>query len=74
MNHAVKGHPGWTGHSGDFWQNRIHWRREWQTTSISLLQEPRKQYENAKRYDTERWTPQVRRCPICYWGGVEGSH
>ena len=23
--------------------------------------------EKSKRYDTERWTPQVCRCPICYW-------
>ena len=33
--------------------------------------EPHKQYEKAKRYDTERWTPQVGRCPICYWKRVE---
>ena len=25
----------------------------------------------AKRYDTERWTPQVGRCPICYWRRVD---
>ena len=25
----------------------------------------------AKRYDTERWTPQVGRCPICYWRRAE---
>ena len=29
------------------------------------------QYENAKWYDTERWTPKVSRCPICYWRRVE---
>ena len=23
--------------------------------------------EKSKRYETERWTPQVCRCPICYW-------
>ena len=33
--------------------------------------EPHKQYEKAKRYDTERWTPQVGRCPICYWKRAE---
>ena len=47
------------------------WRREWQTTSASLPWEPHKQYEKAKRYDTERWTPQVGRCPICYWKRAE---
>ena len=25
------------------------------------------EYEKAKREDTERGTPQVGRCPICYW-------
>ena len=29
------------------------------------------QYEKAKGYDTERWTPQVGRCPICYWRTVK---
>ena len=29
------------------------------------------QYEKAKRYDTERWTPQVGGCPICYRRRVE---
>ena len=24
------------GHSGEFWQNEVHWRREWQTTSVFL--------------------------------------
>ena len=36
MNHAVKGHPGWMGHSGEFWQNVVHWRRERQATSVFL--------------------------------------
>ena len=40
------------------------------TTSLSLPWEPHKEYEKAKRY-TERWTPQVRICPICYWKRVE---
>ena len=24
----------------------------------------------AKRYDTERWTPLISRCPVCYWRRV----
>ena len=32
---------------------------------------PSEQYEKAKRYDTERWTPQVSRLPIYYWRRVE---
>ena len=54
------------GHGGEFWQNMVHWRREWQTTSVFLPWELYEQYEKAKRWDTERWTSQVGRCPICY--------
>ena len=44
----------------------VHWRWEWQTSSVFLPWEPHEQHENAKRYDTERWTPQLSRCPIYY--------
>ena len=37
-----------TGHSGEFWQNVVHWRREWPTTSVFLPWEPHEQYEKAK--------------------------
>ena len=46
------------GHSGEFWQNMVHWRRVRQITSVFLPCEPHEQYEKAKRYDTERWIPQ----------------
>ena len=36
LSHAVWGHPRWSGHGGEVWQNVIHWRREWQTTSVFL--------------------------------------
>ena len=47
------------GHGGEGWQNVIHWRKEWQTTSVFLPWEPHEQYEKAKSFDTERWTLQV---------------
>ena len=47
------------GHGGQYWQNVVHWRREWQTTSVFFPWEPHEQYEKTKREDTERWTPQV---------------
>ena len=28
------------GHGGEFWQNVVHWRREWQTTSVFCLENP----------------------------------
>ena len=34
------------GHGGEVWQNVVHWRKEWQTTSVFLPWEPR---ENMKR-------------------------
>ena len=39
----------WMGHAGEFWQNMVHWRREWQTTLVFLPWEPHEQYEKAKR-------------------------
>ena len=28
------------GHGGEVWQNVVHWRREWQTTSVFLPENP----------------------------------
>ena len=67
----MEGHPRQVGHDGEFWQN-VHWRREWQTTSVFLPWEPLEQYEKAKRYDNEWWTLQVGRCPI-WWDGWMAS-
>ena len=36
------------GHGGEFWQNVVHWRGEWKTTSVFLPWEPHEQYEKAK--------------------------
>ena len=36
----------WTGCIS--WQNVVHWRREWQTTSVFFPWEPHEQYEKAK--------------------------
>ena len=35
------------GHGGEVWQNVVHWRREWQTTSVFLPCETHEQYEKA---------------------------
>ena len=45
LSHAVWGHPRWPGHGGEVWQNVVHRRREWQTTSAFLPWEPQEQYE-----------------------------
>ena len=41
------GNPRWVGHGGEIWQNVVHWRREWQTTSVFLPWEPHEQYEKS---------------------------
>ena len=48
LSHAMWGHPRWTGHDGEVWQNVVHWRREWQTTSVFLPWEPHEQYKRQK--------------------------
>ena len=40
LSHAMWGHPGWAGHGGEVWQNVVHWRREWQVTSVFLPWNP----------------------------------
>ena len=50
------------------WQNMLYWRTERQIISVSLLQEPHEQYENAKIYNTRRWIPKFGKCLICYLG------
>ena len=40
MSRAMKDHPRWTGQNDAFWQNMVHWRRKWQTTSYSCLDNP----------------------------------
>ena len=36
LSHVMWGHPRQAGHGGEVWQNVVHWRREWQTTSVLL--------------------------------------
>ena len=38
-------HPRQMGHGGDFWQNAVQWRRQWQTTLVFLPWEPHEQYK-----------------------------
>ena len=46
MSHAwnYEPYPKQTGHGGEFWQNVVHCRREWQPTSVFLPSEPHEQY------------------------------
>jgi len=53
------------GHGGEFWQNMVHLRREWQTSILALRSN--EQYKKAKRYETERWTPQAGRYSSATW-------
>ena len=57
MSHAMQGHPGQTGHSEEFWQNVVHWRREWQSTPVFLPGEHHEQYEEAKHMTLEDKSP-----------------
>ena len=40
LSHALWGHPRLTGHGGEVRQIVVHWRREWQTTLYSCLENP----------------------------------
>ena len=69
MSQAVQSHPRWTGHSEEFWQNVVYWRRKQQPTPVFLPQESHEQYEKAKIYDPGRWVPKVGR--VQYANGEE---
>ena len=43
------GPPRQTDHGEEFWQNMVHWKMEWQTTSAFLPWELHEQYEKSKR-------------------------
>ena len=43
MSHTMKGHSRQMGHGREFWQNVIHWRREWQTTPVFWSEESHEQ-------------------------------
>ena len=53
----MQGHPGQTGHSEEFWQNVVHWKREWQSTPVFLPGEHHEQYEEAKHMTLEEKSP-----------------
>ena len=53
LSHAVWGHPRRAGHGGEVWQNVVHWRREWQATSVFLPWQPHKQYQNDRTLKEE---------------------
>ena len=55
--------PRRAGPGEEFWQNVVHWRREWQTTSVFLPWGPHERYEKGKKCDSGRWAPKVGRCP-----------
>ena len=72
MSPATLGLPGQLGHGQEFWQNVVHWRREWQTTSVFLLQEPHEQYE--KQQDTIAEDEPSRLVAVQYGTGKEGRN
>ena len=57
MSHALRDHPKWTGHGGEFWQNMVHWRRERQTTWVFSPQKPINSIEKKKDMASEDDSP-----------------
>ena len=35
----MQGHPRWTDHSEEFWQDMVHWIRKWQAIGLNLKNE-----------------------------------
>ena len=73
MSHAVYGHPRQRGHSGEFWQNVIHWRRKWQTTSVYLPWEPHELYKRTKKLLYLKMSPPDLKMPNMLLGKNRGE-
>ena len=58
LRNAMWGEPRQSGHGGEAWQNVVHWRRDWQATSVFLPWEPYEQYDLAywALKDKGKWT------------------
>ena len=52
---------------GGFWQNVVHWAREWQTTSVFLPWEPHEQYENGPSHICSKSSGKGRRVAEHLW-------
>ena len=63
MSHVTYGHPTWTGHRGEFWQNVTHWRREWETTPVYLPLEPHELHKRSKKATIWPCIPLLGLCP-----------
>jgi len=48
LSHAMWGHPRLPARGGEVWQKVVHWRREWQTTSVFLPWGPRNSMKRPK--------------------------
>ena len=49
MSLAMQGHSRQMGHSEEFWQNMVQWRREWNTTPVFLPWEPLNSMKRQKK-------------------------
>ena len=82
LSHAVYGHQRQMGHGGEFWQNVVHWRTEWQTTSVVSLRTPwtvwkAKMIRYWKGNSPGQWVPNTRQSQrknntqLWMWLGIE---
>ena len=73
LSFAMWGHPGWTDYAGEVWQNVVwqnvvHWEGNGKPLQYSRVEKPTNSMKRENdKMETERGTPQVSRCPICYW-------
>ena len=59
MRHAAYGHPRQMGHSEEFWQNVVHWRRNGNPLQSSCLENPRGSMKRQKDLTLEDEPPRL---------------
>ena len=57
MSHAMQGHQRWTGHSEEFWESVVHWKRKCNPLQYSCLENPMGNMKSQKGITLEDETP-----------------
>ena len=59
MSHAMRGHQRWTGHSEEFWESVVHWKRKCNPLQYSCLENPMGNMKSQKGITLENETPRL---------------
>ena len=74
MSLAGQDHPRLMDHRGEFWQNMATGEGNSKPLQFASHKNPMTSMKRQIDMTLEEWAVQVGRCPICYWGRMEGNY